>query len=287
VKSESVGLFSMSIELPEAQILGEQMREVLVGKVAKSFDVKDYEKLIKIGFMNKNLNDYKALVGRKVEAVIYRGNVDVVKFDRGMNLAISPEYGGIVSYTEKGDTPNYHFRLRFKDDSALTVRLTSMGGVIALDDEKLLDSYMYKRDFGNVQSPLDEDFTLIRFQELLSEKNRMLKSVLVGKDAVIIGLSNATYQDAIYRAGLHPKRKASSLNEDESKLLYDSIIGILNERIRLGGKEQFQDLYGVKGGYVAAMGPHMKKENCQKCGSPIKGIAHGGGKVYLCSNCQI
>jgi len=276
----------MSIELPEAQILGEQMREVLIGKDAESCDVKDYEKLIKIGFMNKNPDDYKELIGRKVEAVTYRGNVDVIKFDKGMNLAISPEYGGIVSYTEEGETPNYHFRLRFKDGSALTVRLTSMGGVLALNDEKLVNSYMYKRDFGDVPSPLDEDFTLSRFQELLSQKNRMLKSVLVGKDAVIIGLSNATYQDAIYRAGLHPKRKASSLNNDESKLLFESIRWILNERLRLGGKEQFQDLYGIKGGYIAAIGPHMKKERCPKCGTPIEGIAHGGGKVYLCPECQ-
>ena len=276
----------MSIELPEAQILGEQMREVLVGKVAESYDVKDYEKLIKIGFMNKNLNDYKALIGRKIESITYRGNVNVVKFDKGMNLVICPEYGGIVRYTEKEETPNYHFRLRFNDGSTLTVRLTSMGGVIALNDEKLSDSYMYKRDFGKIPSPLDEDFTLSRFQGLLSEKNRMLKSVLVGKDAVIIGLSNATYQDAIYRAGLHPKRRASSLSNDEVKLLYESIMGILNERLRLGGKKKFQDLYGSEGGYIAAMGPHMKKENCPKCGTPIKGIAHGGGKVYLCPFCQ-
>ena len=277
----------MSIELPEAQILGEQMRKVLIGKVADAYDVKDYEKLIKIGFMNKNPDDYKALIGRKVESVTYRGNVDVIKFDGNMNLAISPEYGGIVSYTKTGEIPNYHFMLRFIDGSALTVRLTSMGGVLALDDEKLVTSYMYKRDFGDVPSPLDEDFSMNKFQHLLSQKNRMLKSVLVGKDAVIIGLSNATYQDAIYRAGLHPKRKASSLNEDESKLLYDSIRWILNERLRLGGKVQFQDLFGVKGGYIAAMGPHMKKENCPKCGTPIEGIAHGGGKVYLCTKCQV
>ena len=37
-------------------------------------------------------------------------------------------------------------------------------------------------------------------------------AVLVGKDALVVGLSNSAFQDIIYRAGLHPKRKASSLN---------------------------------------------------------------------------
>ena len=94
------------------------------------------------------------------------------------------------------------------------------------------------------------------------------------------------YQDVIYRAGLHPKRKASSLSQEESKLLYSSILYVINERLRLGGKEKFLDIYGKEGRYNAAMGPHMKKENCPKCGTPIEGISHGGDKVYLGPQCQ-
>jgi len=276
----------MSIELPEAKILGEQMRKVLIGKVVESYEVKDYEKLIKIGFMNRNLDDYKGLLNRRIESVDYRGNVVLVRFDSGMNLLIGPEYGGIVTYIEKGTVPDYHLKLSFKDRSNLTVRLTSMGGVVAVDDENLIGSYMYKRDFGKILSPLDGVFTLEKFSELMSERNRMLKPVLVGKDAILVGISNATYQDVIYRAGLHPKRKASSLSQEESKLLYSSILYVINERLRLGGKEKFLDIYGKEGRYNAAMGPHMKKETCPKCGTPIEGISHGGGKVYLCPQCQ-
>ena len=134
----------MSIELPEARILGSQMKEVLVGKVVESYAVKDYERLIKIGFMNRNLDDYEDLLERRIESVDYRGNLILVRFDEGMNLLVGPEYGGLVSYREKGECPDYHLKLSFKDGSVLTVRLTSMGGVIAVDDEKLKDSYLYK-----------------------------------------------------------------------------------------------------------------------------------------------
>jgi formamidopyrimidine-DNA glycosylase len=218
--------------------------------------------------------------------VEYRGNVVHVRFDGGMNLLVAPEYGGKVNYVESGGTPDYHFRARFTDGSAFVVRLTSMGCVIALNDEELADSYMYKRDFGEIISPRDEEFTLERFSMLMAEKNRMLKSVLVGKDAILVGMSNATYQDVIFRAGLHPKRKASSLSGDEIKALFTAIMHVIEERIRLKGKVKFQDIYGVEGGYVAAMGPNMKGKSCPECETQIEGIQHGGGKVYICPKCQ-
>ena len=115
----------------------------------------------------------------------------------------------------------------------------------------------------------------------------MLKSVLVGKDAVVVGLSNSAFQDIIYRAKLHPKRKASELNKDERRALYDAIRLVLQERIRLNGKDQFYDLYGNQGGYTPAMGPDMKQQPCPICGTPIEKLSVGGGHVYFCPNCQV
>jgi formamidopyrimidine-DNA glycosylase len=115
----------------------------------------------------------------------------------------------------------------------------------------------------------------------------MLKAVLVGKAAFIVGLSNSAFQDIIYRAKLHPKRKASELNAEETRRLYDAIKLMVNERLRLNGKDQFYDLYGNKGGYMPAMGPNMKQKSCPECGTPIEKLSHGGGHVYLCPTCQL
>ncbi len=114
----------------------------------------------------------------------------------------------------------------------------------------------------------------------------MLKSVLVGKDAGIVGVSNSAFQDIIYRAKLHPKRKAAGLSESERRALYDSIGLVLRERIRLKGKDQFLDLYGNQGGYTPAMGPNMKGRPCPACGTPIEKLGVGGGDVFLCPECQ-
>jgi formamidopyrimidine-DNA glycosylase len=213
-----------------------------------------------------------------------------VKLNNGMNLILAPEYGGRVFYHPSGkDVPKkFHLSVNFSDDTVLTVRLTSMGLIHAIRDNELERSYIFKRDFNpDVASPIDETFTFERFSKLLADKNRMLKSVLVGKDAVVVGLSNSAFQDIVHRAGLHPKRKASKLGKDERQALYDAIKLVLKERIRLNGKDQFYDLYGNQGGYTPAMGPHMKNQSCPTCRTPIEKLSVGGGHVYLCPKCQV
>ena len=281
----------MSIELPEAKILAEQMNKELRGKHIKSCHLQDYEKLQRIGMLNKDIKDFDQLVNGEIESVISRGNVIRVKLNNGTNLILDPEYGGEIFYYTCGRTMvsrKFHLKVDFSDDTVLTVRLTSMGVIQAMKDDDLERSYVYRRDFNpEVLSPIDEEFNFERFSKLLADNNRALKSVLVGKDAVVVGLSNSAFQDILYRARLHPKRKASELSIDERRALYDAVRHVLQERIRLNGKDQFLDLYGNQGGYTPAMGPNMKQQNCPACGNPIEKLSIGGGQVYFCPKCQV
>ena len=280
----------MSIELPEAKILADQMNKELKGKRIKSYRLRDCEKLQKIGFINRDNKSFDQLVNRQVESVTSRGNSIRVKLDEGVNMILSPEYGGEIFYhSHEATVPEkFHLEIDFSDKTALTVRFTSMGGMRVLKDAELVDSYVFKRDFNtDILSPIDEDFTFERFSRLLSENKRALKPVLVGKDAVLVGLSNSAFQDIIYRAKLHPRRKASELNLNEQKALYNSVKLVLRERLRLNGKNQFLDLYQNHGRYISAMGPNMREKNCPVCESPIQELSLGGGKVFVCPKCQV
>jgi len=266
------------------------MNKELQGKRIKSCHLQDYERLQKIGMLDKDTKSFHQLVNGKIKSVISRGNVIRVKLNNEMNLILAPEYGGKIFYhtSEKMVPRKFHLKVNFNDDTVLTVRLTSMGLIHAMKDSDLERSYVFRRDFNSdVPSPMDEELTFERFSKLLAENNRMLKSVLVGKDAVVVGLSNSAFQDILYRARLHPKRKASELNKDERRALYDAIKLVLQERIKLNGKDQFHDLYGNQGGYTPVMGPNMKKQTCTVCGTPIEKLSVGGGHVYLCPKCQV
>lgn len=283
-------VLQVSIELPEAKILASQMNKELQGKCIKSIHLQDYERLQRIGMLNKDTKVFDQLVDGEIEFVVSRGNAIRVKLENGMNLILAPEYGGKILYHKDGKTPpeKFHLKVDFDDNTTLTVRLTSMGLINAVKDSDLERSYGYKRDFNPaVSSPVEENFTSERFSNLLVNNNRMLKSVLVGKEAVVVGLSNSAFQDIIYRAKLHPKRKASELSKEERRALFDAIKLVLEERIRLKGKTQFYDLYGKQGGYRPAMGSGMKQQTCAICGTPIEKLSIGGGHVYLCPNCQV
>ena len=74
----------MSVELPETQIPAEQMSSTILEKKIKSCDLQDYDKLQRVGFMNKDLNDYDRQIGCKVKSIARRGNVIRIQMNKKM-----------------------------------------------------------------------------------------------------------------------------------------------------------------------------------------------------------
>jgi len=279
----------VSVELPETQILAEQMTSTILEKKIKSYDIQDYDKLQCVGFMNKDLKDYDRLIGCKVKSISHRGNVIRIQMNKKMNLVLCPDYGAKILYHKSEDTlpKKHHFKAEFTDGTYLTIRQTGMGLIYSASDAEAKELYVVKRDFSDTPSPVGEhDFTFERFSELLNAKGQNIKAAIVGKTAVVVGLSNAAFQEIIYKARIHPKRNTSTLSEDEKHDVFDAMKQILNARICSGGKNNWVNLYGEPGRHIPVMGPNMKDQNCSGCGAPIEKISHGGGHVYYCSRCQ-
>ncbi|MFW9912920.1 MAG: zinc finger domain-containing protein [Candidatus Thorarchaeota archaeon] len=278
----------MSIELPEASILAKQMNKELVSKKIDSWRLDELEKLQRSKMVGRSLNSFDKLKGKTVQSVVSRGNGIRILLDDEMNMFLAPEYGGIFGFHED-DTrlpEKVHLTLAFSDRTIFTLRLKGWGSIDAASSEALEDNYVYRRDFSDVVSPVEKRFTSKWLESQLSQISKNIKMALVGKEAVLVGIQNSTFQDVIYQAGIHPKKKASDLSSSQVKALYDAIVRTMQERVRLGGKDQFTDLYGKRGNYTALMGPNMKGQSCLKCGTPIEKLAHGGGHVYLCPKCQ-
>lgn len=288
----SAGTWVASVEGSEAAILAGQMRRELLGKKVGGFELRDSGRMQQMGFLNKDARDYEHLTGGTVRAVAARGNTIVLSLDNGCNLVLFPEYGGEVFFWKKDAAlpDKYHLRVAFEDGSSLAVRLMGLGGATATPDTALPHHYGYRRDFApHLLDPMDAvvgGFTFEPFSAALEAANKAMESVLVGKEAVLVGISNSTFQDVLFHAKIHPKRKASSLGADEREALFEAVRLVVSERMRLGGKEQWLDLYGRPGSYVPAMGPGMIGDTCPECGSAVEKIALGGGEVRFCPACQ-
>lgn len=128
----------MSVELPEATILTEQLNQQVLGKQVKSCETQESKGLQRIGMLEPDLTVFDQLIGAKIEKIVSRGNVIVVKFDNKLDLIIGLEYGGeLFSFQNEEDVSSFHVKLVFTDESALTVRLTSMGVIQLLDEDSL------------------------------------------------------------------------------------------------------------------------------------------------------
>lgn len=277
----------MSVEAPEAAILAEQMARSLSGKQVEELQIGDCTRLQRSGMVDPSA-DFSILAGGHVDAVSSHGNCLLLHVTHGANLIIGPEYGGrvLLHPQARRDERDPHLALCFADGSRLTVRLTGMGHLHAEMDEALERVYVYRRDFCGGPSPLDADFTVERFLGLLEGEQRRLKAVLTGRDAVVVGLSNSGFQDVAFRSGLHPNRTMSDVRARRRRGLYDAITLMCTERLRLGGKEGFIDLFGNPGSYEPTMGPRFRDRSCPRCDTAVERVRAGGGYAYFCPTCQ-
>ncbi len=264
------------------------MNKELVGKKIESWQLSELEKLQKSKMVSRSLENFDKLKGRTVQSVMERGNGIRVRLDDEMNMFFAPEYGGAFGFHEDGTKlpKKIHLTITFSDKTLFTLRLKGWGHIDAASDIELEDNYVYRRDFSGVMSPDEKRFTASWFAEQIALISKNIKMALVGKEAILVGIQNSMFQDIIYQAGIHPKKKASELSEGQIDALYNAIVKTMKERKRLGGKNQFTDLYGKQGHYTPSMGPNMKNQQCPKCDTPVEKLAHGGGHVYLCPNCQ-
>jgi formamidopyrimidine-DNA glycosylase len=279
----------MSIELAEAHIIATQMQELVAGRTIQRHALQNTDRMARIGFINRDPGAFEALDGRRVREVCSRGNTVLARLDHGMNLVIFPEYGGVVSWRPPGGAPptRWHLGLDFEDGSGLNVCLMGMGGFMVLSDGELTGSYIYKRDFLGAPDPRDPlAYHAGVFDEALRGETRMLKAVLVGKDAIVVGLGNAAFQDIAWRARVHPKHKVSDLGAVQRKALYRALRTVIDQSIKKGGKVGFADLRGKPGRYKPACGPAAAALPCPRCASAFAKVAVGGGPSYYCPGCQ-
>ena len=105
------------------------------------------------------------------------------------------------------------------------------------------------------------------------------------------GVGNIYANDALWKAAISPKRVASSLNDVETKNLYDAILSVLKAGLKYGGASElaFVTPDGAEGEYQNhTLVYGHEGEPCERCHkSTIKKFFLGGRGTYFCPICQV
>ena len=103
------------------------------------------------------------------------------------------------------------------------------------------------------------------------------------------GVGNIYADESLFRAGIRPRRRASTITRDQFAKLLTSIKEVLREAIALGGSSisDYVDADGEEGFFQLQHRVYGREgEPCLVCKTPIKRIVIAGRSSHYCPKCQ-
>ncbi len=136
--------------------------------------------------------------------------------------------------------------------------------------------------------PLDRRFTGRVLMERAAGRRSPVK-IFIMDQAVVVGVGNIYASEALFLAGVHPKRPASDLSPEEWIRLVAKIKAVLRDAIRQGGStiRSYRTVDGSEGGFQQALRVYGRAgQPCPVCGSPVEALRLGGRSTFFCPECQ-
>ncbi len=134
--------------------------------------------------------------------------------------------------------------------------------------------------------PLDSQAD--RFVELFRKRKTPIKSALLNQ-SLLSGVGNIYADESLFRSGIRPRRRASSLTRDDLRRLHVALKEVLNEAIALGGSSvsDYVNADGEAGFFQLQHRVYGREgEPCLVCETPIKRIVIAGRSSHYCPKCQ-
>jgi len=262
-------------ELPEVETVVRGLRAGVVGDTIVS---------VWIGPRHQPLKSPAAeiastLEGATIAAVRRMGKHIVVDLSSGAHWIVHLGMTGqLIIARPDADVPK-HTHLIARLESGREVRFT---------DPRMFGKLAVTHDFDpGVSEPLDLSFEA--FVPLFRKRKTPIKSALLNQQ-LLRGVGNIYADEALFRARVRPRRRASSLTRDELKRLYDAVRQVLQEAIAAGGSS-VDDYVGANGEPGFFQLQHRvygrEGERCIKCRkTPVKRIVIAGRSSHYCPKCQ-
>ena len=135
--------------------------------------------------------------------------------------------------------------------------------------------------------PLEKAFTAAYLQKLLLSRNAPVKTVLMDQ-AVVVGVGNIYASEALFLAGVDPRKPASQAATKAPELI-TSIRKVLKDALASGGSSlrDFLHVSGDSGYFQHQFNVYDRKgEPCMRCATPIESVRQAGRSTFFCPKCQ-
>ncbi len=129
---------------------------------------------------------------------------------------------------------------------------------------------------------------LDRFTVLFHGRNTPIKSALLNQK-LLRGVGNIYADESLFRAGIRPRRRATSITHEQLRRLFLSVKEVLQEAIALGGSSisDYVDAAGEEGAFQLQHRVYGREgEPCLVCKTPLKRVVIAGRSSHYCPKCQ-
>jgi formamidopyrimidine-DNA glycosylase len=268
-------------ELPEVEFVARQLRAELPGRRIVLVEVAWPRTL---GGMEAA--EFAArLTGQVVSVIGRRGKHVIVKLENGDALVIHRRMSGNLIFLPPEERDPWARVTFYLDDGRALVFSDprKFGRVLLVRQDELRGLFA---DLG--PEPLEDEFTLADLEARLRGSRRPIKVALLDQ-AVVVGLGNIYADEALFRAGIHPLRPASSLTHEEIARLRETIRATLLLGIEHGGTTfgRHRDVYDEAGTNLEYLNVYRRTgQPCRVCGQRIERVVIAQRSAHYCPRCQ-
>lgn len=271
------------IELPEAYVYAEQLRQTVTGDQVVHCEAAAHPH--KLAFYSGDPHEYPDMLqgGTVLDCVPWGGLVELQL--TGVNVLVG-DGARLRLYEHDEEFPAKHqLKLVLASGRALQVSIQMYGGIWVYAPNTNDNPYYIVAQ--EKPTPFSDAFNTDYWERLWqAQKPNLSMKALLATEQRIPGLGNGVLQDILWRAGLHPKKKLSRITSAERQKLFGAIKQTLSLMRDQGGRSTEQDLFGRPGGYPVQLCAKTLAQPCPACSTPITAFAYMGGRVYVCPHCQ-
>jgi formamidopyrimidine-DNA glycosylase len=226
------------------------------------------------------------LTGRRIERLGRRGKYLLWELDGDLVLAQHLRMTGTVLYDAAPEPPHTRVRLPLDDGHGLVVSDPRRFGTgHLLEGEAGPATYLDAR-LG--LEPLDPAFTPEHLHAMARRCRAPVKAFVLDQKRMA-GVGNIYADEALFRARLHPLRRADRLTRAQAAELQGALRDVLRDGIDARGAsiDDFRDPAGVQGTFQDAFRVHLRAgQACPRCGGRVRKLVAAGRGTYVCERCQ-
>jgi formamidopyrimidine-DNA glycosylase len=226
-----------------------------------------------------------ALEGREVERLARRGKYLVWDLSGDAHLLVHLRMTGTL-LLRPAERPA-HARVTFglRDAELVFVDPRRFGtGELALGPDALEAFFAARLGL----EPFEPEFTGAHLHALAKRCRAPVKAMLLDQKR-IAGVGNIYADEALFRARVHPLRRADRLTRTQCEALRDAVVESLAAGIEAKGAtiDDFRDPDGVSGSFQDRFLVHLREgEPCPRCGRAVRKLRAAGRGTYVCERCQ-